>query len=84
MSGLTKRALVAALAIGAVLAGSAPATARTSGAETFSGFIVASSASGTREVVRSAVIAKGVLSISGGSSRSPACRTIPKTSAATS
>src|SRR4051812_47989748 len=59
MSGLAKRALVAALAVGAVLAGSAPATARTSGAETFSGFIVASSASGTREVVSSAVVAKG-------------------------
>jgi hypothetical protein len=39
--------------------GSAPATARRSGAETFSGFIVASSASGTREVVSSAVVAKG-------------------------
>jgi hypothetical protein len=62
MSGLAKRALVAALAIGAVLAGSAPATARTSEAETFSGFIVASSVSGTREVVSSAVVAKGAFS----------------------
>ena len=62
MSGLARRALVAALAIGAVLAGSAPAAARTSGAETFSGFIVASNASGTREVLRSAVVAKGVFS----------------------
>jgi hypothetical protein len=62
MSGLAKRALVAALAIGVVLAGSAPAAARTSGAETFRGFIVASSASGTREVVSSAVVAKGAFS----------------------
>jgi hypothetical protein len=59
MSGLAKRAAVAALAIGAVLAGSAPAAARGPGAETFSGFIVASSASGTRQVVSSAVLAKG-------------------------
>ena len=62
MSGLAKRALVAALTIGTVLAGSAPATARTSGAETFRGFIVASSTSGTREVVSSAVVAKGAFS----------------------
>src|SRR4051794_22433948 len=62
MSGLAKRALVAALAVGAVLAGSSPAAARTSAAETFSGFIVASSASGTREVVSSAVVAKGAFS----------------------
>jgi hypothetical protein len=59
MSGLVKRALLAALAIGAVLAGSAPAAARTSGAETFTGFIVASNTSGTREVLSSAVVAKG-------------------------
>jgi hypothetical protein len=62
MSGLAKRALVPALAIGAVLAGSAPAAARSSAAETFSGFIVASSASGTREVVSSAVVGKGAFS----------------------
>src|SRR4051794_1519479 len=59
MSGLAKRALVPALAIGAVLAGSTPAAARTSGAETLSGFIAASGASGTREVVSSAVVATG-------------------------
>src|SRR3954466_7477322 len=62
MSGLPKRALLAALAIRVVLAGSAPAAAPTSGAETFRGFIVASGASGTREVVSSAVVAKGAFS----------------------
>src|SRR3954452_1746219 len=62
MKGLAKRAVVPALVIGAVLAGSAPALARTSGAETFSGFIAASNASGTREVVSSLVVAKGAFS----------------------
>jgi hypothetical protein len=60
MSGLAKRALVLALTICAVLAGATSAAARTSGAETFSGFIAASSASGTREVLSSTVIARGV------------------------
>jgi hypothetical protein len=62
MSGLAQRALVPALAIGAVLAGSAPASARVAGAEKFSGFIVASTASGTRQEVSSAVVARGVFS----------------------
>src|SRR4051794_39466646 len=59
MNGLAKRAAVPALVIGAVLAASPPATARTSGHETFSGFIAASNASGTREVVSSAVVGTG-------------------------
>src|SRR4051794_12781577 len=59
MKGLAKRAVVPALVIGAVLAGSSPAMARTSGHETFSGFIAASNASGSREVVSSAVVATG-------------------------
>src|SRR3954465_431326 len=62
MNGLAKRVAVPALVIGAVLAGSPSATARTSGHETFSGFIAASNASGTREVVSSAVLATGAFS----------------------
>jgi len=65
MKRLAKRVAVPALVIGAVLAGSPPATARTSGHETFSGFIAASNASGTREVVSSAVVATGVLAAIG-------------------
>jgi|1185.fasta_scaffold745085_2 hypothetical protein len=62
MNGLAKRALIPALATGAVLAGSAPALAQPSGAETLSGFIAASNTSGTREVVSSGIVAKGAFS----------------------
>ena len=47
-------------AVVAALAASAPAGAQTSGNESFSGLIVASSTSGEREVLASAIIAKGV------------------------
>ncbi len=52
--------LGALLAIGIALAVSAPAAAQTSGNETFSGVIVTSGLSGTRVVVSSVVVAKGV------------------------
>ena len=47
-------------AAGAALVLAAPAGAHTSGSETFKGLIVASGASGTRTVVSSVVVAKGV------------------------
>lgn len=52
--------LCASLALGFVLAWSAPATAQTTGSETFKGVIVTSGASGQRVVVTSVVVAKGV------------------------
>jgi hypothetical protein len=55
------RGVIAALvAIAISFAISVPATAKTSRNQTFKGVIVASGASGTREVVSSVVIAKGV------------------------
>ena len=55
-------ALGALLAVGIALAVSAPATAQTTGNETFKGTIVASYVSGTRVVVGSVVVASGVFS----------------------
>ena len=54
--------LGALLAVGIALAVSAPATAQTTGNETFKGIIVASYVSGTRVVVGSVVVARGVFS----------------------
>ncbi len=54
--------LVAALA---ALAASAPASAQTSGEESFRGVIVVSGASGEREVLASSVVAKGVFTGAG-------------------
>jgi hypothetical protein len=55
------RGVIAALAaIGISFAISAPATASTSGNQTFTGVIVKSGASGTERIVSSLVIAKGV------------------------
>jgi hypothetical protein len=54
--------LAALLAVGTALAASAPAIAQTAGSETFKGTIVASYASGAREVVGSVVVARGVFS----------------------
>ena len=54
-------AVAATLAVVAAGTFTAPATARRSGAQTFKGVIVTSGASGTRKVVRSAVLAKGAL-----------------------
>src|SRR5436309_5613504 len=53
-------ALGALLAVGAAFAVAAPATAQTTGNETFSGTIVTSGSSGERVVVSSVVVAKGV------------------------
>jgi hypothetical protein len=50
----------ALLAVGIALAVSAPASAQTTGSETINGVIVASGKSGTREVVASVVVTKGV------------------------
>jgi hypothetical protein len=55
-------ALGALLAVGIALAVSAPATAQTTGNETFSGVIVTSGSSGARAVVASVVVGKGVFS----------------------
>jgi hypothetical protein len=52
----------ALLAVGTVLALAAPATAATSGSETFIGVIVTSGVSGERVVVTSVIVAKGVFS----------------------
>jgi hypothetical protein len=54
--------LGALLAVGLALVVSAPATAQTTGNETFEGTIVASYVSGTRVVVGSVVVARGVFS----------------------
>jgi hypothetical protein len=53
-------ALGALLTVGIALAVSAPATAQTTGNETFKGVIVTSGLSGARVVVNSVVVAKGV------------------------
>jgi hypothetical protein len=53
-------AAAAFLAAVIAFASSAPAMATTSGSQTFDGVIVVSGASGTREVVSSVIIAKGV------------------------
>jgi hypothetical protein len=53
-------AAAALLAIAIACTISVPATAKTSGRQTFKGVIVVSGGSGTREVVSSVVIAKGV------------------------
>jgi hypothetical protein len=55
-------ALGALLTVGIALAASAPATAQTTGSETFKGVIVTSGVSGARVVVSSVVVAKGVFS----------------------
>ena len=55
-------ALGALLAVGIALAVSAPATAQATGNETFKGVIVTSGSTGTRVVVASVVVAKGVFS----------------------
>jgi len=57
-----RSALGALLVVGIALAVSAPATAQTTGSETFSDVIVTSGLSGAREVVASVVVAKGVFS----------------------
>ena len=53
-------ALWALLAIGIALAIAAPAAAQTSGNETMNGLVVTSGLSGTRTVVSSVIVAKGV------------------------
>lgn len=53
-------AVTALVAVAITCAFPVPATANTSGHQTFKGVIVASGASGTREVVSSLIIAKGV------------------------
>jgi hypothetical protein len=53
-------ALGALLTVGIALAVSAPATAQTTGNETFKGVIVTSGVSGARVVVSSVVVARGV------------------------
>jgi hypothetical protein len=60
MAGQKARRLGGLLAVGAALAVAAPAAAQTSGAERFTGAIVASDTSGERQVVTSVVVAKGV------------------------
>jgi hypothetical protein len=55
-----KTALGALLAVGIALAASAPASAHATGSETFKGFIVTSGVSGSRVVVTSLVVARGV------------------------
>jgi hypothetical protein len=55
-------ALGALLAVGIALGVAAPATAQTTGDETFKGVIVTSGVSGERVVVSSVVVAKGVFS----------------------
>jgi hypothetical protein len=58
-----RAALVTVLAIGVTLAAStAPAGARTTGKESFRGQLIAPSKSGTRTVVSSMIVAKGVFS----------------------
>jgi len=54
--------LAGAIALGAATVTAAPAAAATSGSETFKGTIVASGVSGTRTVITSVIIAKGVFS----------------------
>jgi len=54
--------LAAGTALAAAVATAAPAAAATSGSETFQGTIVASGVSGTRTVITSVIIAKGVFS----------------------
>jgi hypothetical protein len=65
MGRRTRGAIGALLVVGIALAMSGAATAQTTGSETFKGTIVASYVSGTREVVGSVVVARGVF-ISGG------------------
>ena len=55
-----RRAAAALAAVAIAFAISAPAGATSSGRQTFKGVIVVSGASGTREVVKSVVVAKGV------------------------
>jgi hypothetical protein len=57
-----KGALGVLLAAGIALAMAAPAAAQTTGSETFKGVIVTSGVSGTRTVVSSVILAKGVFS----------------------
>jgi len=54
--------LAGGIALTASIAATAPAAAATSGSETFKGTIVTSGVSGTRTVITSVVIAKGVFS----------------------
>jgi len=71
-------ALVAGgIALAASTATAAPAAAATSGSESVKGIIVTSGVSGTRTVITSAVVTKGMLSAPAESSRS---RTCPPTS----
>src|SRR5215470_12139991 len=63
MKRQVKGALLAAgIALAISVATALPATAATSGSETFSGTIVTSGVSGTRTVINSVVVAKGVFS----------------------
>jgi len=62
MGRRTRGAIGALLVVGIALAMPGPATAQTTGSETFKGTIVASYVSGTREVVGSVVVARGVFS----------------------
>jgi hypothetical protein len=57
---VTAALLAAGIAVGICAATAAPAAAATSGSETFSGTIVTSGVSGTRTVIHSVIIAKGV------------------------
>jgi hypothetical protein len=60
MAGQRARRLGGVLVVGAALAVAAPAAAQTSGAERFTGVIVASGASGERQVIGSVVVGRGV------------------------
>jgi len=62
---LTGALLAAGTALGICTATAVPAAAATSGSETFTGTIVASGVSGTRMVISSVVVAKGVFSGAG-------------------
>ena len=55
-----KQASVTLLAVGLLLAPSGSAAARTTGRESFKGTVIASGASGTRPVVSSLIVARGV------------------------
>jgi hypothetical protein len=60
MSRLVRGALGALLAVAVALAVSAPASAGKSGSQTFNGVIVASNLSGSRTVLSSVVVGRGV------------------------
>jgi hypothetical protein len=74
---VTAALLTAGIAVGMCAATAVPAAAAASGSETFKGTIVTSGVSGTRTVIHSVVIAKGVFSGTGHVVEQPSLPTDP-------